>query len=465
MCSFEAASIVHTYKAFNNSSTKESVLFTKPVVAEAVYFLPLGGTGEIGMNLNLYIHKQRMIMVDCGAMFQDPDDVLKPRNDEMIIPDTRFVQEHRAVLDAIILTHAHEDHIGALLSVWPLFPCKIFASPFAAEVLKAKVARARKPELQAVLSALVVIEPGKTYQIGVFDIRWVPMTHSTLESHGLLIESAECRVFHTGDWKLDAKPVLGPKLESSAQLRLATTKVDAVVCDSTNALKEGRSVSEHLVYEGLRDTIRAQTGRVFVTCFASNVARLVSVAKATKASGRYLAMVGRAFETMVAIARRLDYWPAELKIYDARETLYLPKEEVVYLVTGSQGESRAALSRLSKGAFRGIEMEAGDSVIFSSMRIPGNELEIARLATNLKAREITVIENSELVDLYTTLKPKIVVPTHGTTKHIAANASTAKRCGVRRALEGVNGDLFQLYPRTQITRSFADTDRFVVSSP
>lgn len=432
------------------------------------------------MNLNLYIHKQRMLMVDCGSMFQDPDDVLKPRNDEMIIPDTRFVQEHRGALDAIILTHAHEDHIGALLTVWPLFPCKIFASPFAAEVLKSKVARTRKPELEVVLSALVVIEPGETYQIGVFDVRWVPMTHSTLESHGLMIDASEYRVFHTGDWKLDAKPVLGPSLKNSISLPLSNIKLDAIVCDSTNALREGHSVSEHTVYQGLRDTIKEQSGRVFVTCFASNVARLVSVARATKEAGRYLAMVGRAFENMVAIARRLGYWPDDLKIYDARETLYLPKEEVVYLVTGSQGESRAALSRLSRGSFRGIEMEAGDSVLFSSMRIPGNEIEIARLVANLKARDIAVLENSdleldihasghpcidELENLYTTLKSKTVIPTHGTAAHILANAIVAKRCGIRRALEGLNGDLFQLYPRTKIVRSFAHADRLIASSP
>lgn len=455
-------------------------MFDQPAKQHGIYFLPLGGTGEIGMNLNLYLHNNRMVMVDCGSMFQDPDGLLHPRMDEFIVPDTTFVEENRGALEALVLTHAHEDHIGAILALWHRFPTRIYASPFTAEVLRRKVARARDDRHNAILSQLVVVEPKHWYQIGPFDIQWIPLTHSTLESHGLVIKTAAHTVFHTGDWKLDAKPVLGPATPNSLALALSDMRIDSVVCDSTNALKAGHSVSEHAVYLGIKKTVGDLNGRVFVTCFASNVARLVSIAKVARDTGRYLAVIGRAFENMISIARQLGYWPDQLKIYSGNEVAYLPKDEVMYLVTGSQGESRAALSRLSKGSFHGVDMEEGDSVIFSSMRIPGNEVEIARLIANLKARKVSVLENDmltqdvhasghpcrdELRDLYQAIKPKIMVPTHGTEAHLEEHAQVAKECGVRRRLVGVNGDLFQLHPVSKKYTAYAETARVILPSP
>lgn len=454
-------------------------MFDKPVSQDGVYFLPLGGTGEIGMNLNLYLHNNRMLMVDCGSMFQDPDGELHPRIDEFIVPDTGFVEEHRGALEALILTHAHEDHIGAILALWHRFPTRIYATPFTAEVLRRKVARSRDERHSAVLSQIVVVKPLHWYQVGPFDIKWVPITHSTLESHGLLIKTPVHTVFHTGDWKLDPNPVLGPATPNPSALAFNELRIGSIVCDSTNALKAGHSVSEQAVFHGIKKTVAPLTGRVFVTCFASNVARLASIARVAKETGRYLAVLGRAFENMISIARHLGYWPEQLKLYSANEVAYLPKDEVMYLVTGSQGEPRAALSRLTKGSFRGVDMEEGDSVIFSSMRIPGNEVEIARLVANIEARKVTVLENhmleqnvhasghpcrDELRDLYLTIKPKIMVATHGAPEHLAQNALIAKECGVRRRLVGVNGDLFQIYPVSKRFESYTFVARRLVPS-
>lgn len=455
-------------------------MFDKPVSQNGVYFLPLGGTGEIGMNLNLYLHNNRMIMVDCGSMFQDPDGLLHPRIDEFIVPDTRFVEEHRGALEALILTHAHEDHIGAILALWHRFPTRIYATPFTAEVLRRKIARSRDARHHDILGQIVVVEMNHWYQVGPFDIQWVPITHSTLESNALLIKTPVHTVLHTGDWKLDANPVLGPATPSPKALSLSDYRIDSVVCDSTNALKAGHSVSEQAVFLGIRKTVEDLSGRVFVSCFASNVARLVSIAKVAKETGRYMAVLGRAFENMISIARQLDYWPEQLKIYSPAEVAYLPKDEVMYLVTGSQGEARAALSRLTKGSFRGVDMEEGDSVVFSSMRIPGNEVEIARLIGNLEARKVAVIENDmldhdihasghpcrdELRDLYRHVKPKIMVATHGTPEHLSQHALIAKECGVRRGLVGLNGDLFQLHPVSKRYEAFTDSARVLLPSP
>lgn len=455
-------------------------MFDKPVKQDGLYFLPLGGTGEIGMNLNLYLHNNHMIMVDCGSMFQDPDGVLHPRVDEFIVPDTHFVEENRGALQAIILTHAHEDHIGAILALWHRFPTRIYATPFTAEVLRRKVARSRDDRHNDILAQIVVVETNHWYQVGPFDIQWKPLTHSTLESNGLLIRTPVHSVFHTGDWKFDANPVIGPATPTPSEFALDDVCIDSVICDSTNALKPGHSVSEQAVMQGIRKTVAPLTGRVFVSCFASNVARLLSIAHVAKQTGRYLAVLGRAFENMISIARALDYWPKQLKIYSAAEVAYLPKEEVMYLVTGSQGEPRAALNMLTKGSFRGVDMEEGDSVIFSSMRIPGNEVEIARLIANIKARKVSVIENDmveqdihasghpcrdELRHLYRHIKPKIMVATHGTAEHLYQHSLIAKECGVRRTLVGLNGDLFQLHPVSKRFEGYASTARVLLPSP
>jgi ribonuclease J len=455
-------------------------MFDRPVVREGVYFLPLGGTGEIGMNLNLYLHQNKMVMVDCGSMFQDPDGVLKPRPNEFIVPDTAFVEEHRGALEAIVLTHAHEDHIGAILALWHRFPVRLYATTFTAEVLRRKIMRTAEPKFQDILSQIVIVETNVPYQIGPFVISWVPVTHSTLESNALLIETKSHTVLHTGDWKLDAKPVLGPPISTPAALGLRAHSINSVVCDSTNALKPGASVSEYEVFKGLRQTVAKASGRVFVTCFASNVSRLVSIAQVAKDTGRYLAVMGRAFENMISIAKALGYWPNNLKLYSATEVAYLPEREVLFLVTGSQGESRAALGRLSRGSHQGVDMDADDTVIFSAMRIPGNEIEISRLIANLTAKGVKVLENKtlncavhasghpcqdELQALYQYVKPRIMIPTHGALAHLEKHAELASQWGIKRCLQGLNGDLFQLYPIGKHVPNFTKAERVLLGSP
>lgn len=415
-------------------------------------------------------------MVDCGLMFEDPDKQLLVNEDQVIVPDISFVAANREHLEGIVITHAHEDHIGALPLLWDQLRVPIYTTAFTAEVLRRKC---RAKHHRKLVEYIIETDSFEQHQIGGFEVTWIPMTHSTFEGHGLFIKTELGSVFHTGDWKLDSNPGLGRGFESSLLTDIAARQPKAIICDSTNALKSGHSLSERDVAEGLEKLICEQQGRVLVSCFASNIARLVALAKAAQKSKRYLCLLGRSLENMYHITRAVGAWPEGLNIYPAKEIAYLPRNETLIVATGSQGEPRAALARLAQNRHPVLELERGDCVVFSSMRIPGNEPAIDRLVNAFKAQGVDVFEaknaphvihasghpnQDELETLYRAIKPKLAIPTHGEDAHLQQNAAIAKQCGVARQLTGRNGDLFQISPTSHCSKNFCKTGRMVLEN-
>jgi len=445
-----------------------------------LWFLPLGGTGEIGMNLNLYGHAGRWLMVDCGVTFNSP---LTPQRSaahtstelaEVVTADPAFICDQVDNLCGIVITHAHEDHIGALPHLWPRFKCPVYTTPFTAEILR------RKLNGTGLLEKMPIIEvqSGDTINIGPFNLIWLAITHSIPEPHALIIKTAAGSVFHTADWKMDASPILGRAFKPAVFNRLAQQNITAMVCDSTNALRSGFSVSEADCAAALLHVISSAKARVVVTGFSSNVGSLISLARIAVKTGRYLALLGRSLDNMVGAARATGHWPEDLIVIDAQHVGYLPKHEVLVVATGSQGEPRAALSRLADDRHPLLLLEQEDLVIFSSIIIPGNEMLIARLVEKFKARHITTMQShdtdlpihvsghpngAELDLLYRWVQPKIAVPTHGEAAHLAENANIARAAGVPIQLCGQNGDLFELAPNPRLWPGYAKVGRLAVN--
>ena len=422
--------------------------------SDELVFLPLGGSGEIGMNFNAYgfgpPQRRQRIVVDCGITFGREGDV--PGVD-IIMPDIRFLAEQHESVLAIIATHAHEDHIGAIAPLWPVLKCPIYATPFTARLIEGKLA-------EAGLSVPVREVPlGGTLCLGPFTIDFISITHSILEPNLLAIRTPLGVIAHTGDWKLDPEPLMGVPTDAAAIQKLGDEGVLALVCDSTNALVPGHSGSEAKVRDSLATLIGGLKGRVAVTAFASNVARLDSIARAATAHGRKLALVGRSMHKIVAAARDSGYlteFPATL---DAAEAAELPARKVLYLVTGSQGEPRAALNRIAEGNHRDVQLGKGDAVIFSSRVIPGNDLAIFDLHNKLSALGVEVLTadeyfvhvsghpaREELAQMYRWTRPRIAVPVHGELRHMAEHARLAKSLQVPEALVPANGQLYRLAP-------------------
>ncbi|MFC3120251.1 ribonuclease J [Agaribacter flavus] len=421
------------------------------------------------MNLNLYGHSGRWLMVDCGITFNVP---LDPQNDQRydvkredcVIPDASFIYQQADKLAGIVITHGHEDHIGALINIWPKLQCPIYTTAFTAEIIRRKF----YANEQYVDLPLVEVATGAELDIGPYTVRWLSITHSIPETQALLISTQVGNVFHTADWKIDASPVVGLKFKPSRFKSLATKNVLAMVCDSTNALQAGYSISERACEKGLGELISKAKGRVVVSCFASNLARVLTLAKIAKASGRYLALAGRSLENMVSIARLTGYWPEELHFTPLRHIGYLPPHEILLIATGSQGEPKSALHKMAMDSFRHCSLEKNDTVIFSSIVIPGNEPYVSKVCQQLKDKGVRVIQSNDtdapihasghpneedLKDMYAWVKPQIAVPTHGEQKHMLANAELAKAVGVKQQLVGMNGDLFSLAPRIALIRS------------
>ena len=439
------------------------------------WFVPLGGTGEIGMNMNLYGHSGQWLMVDCGITFDEP---LTPGGHDkfrVIAADPQFITQQKESLAGIVITHAHEDHLGGLAHLWRRFDVPVYTTPFTAEVLRRKLA-------QVGLSGAVPIHEvstGATLQVGAFTLRWLAITHSVPEPHGLLVETPAATVFHTADWKIDFKPGIGEGFDKRIFQSLSNLSVDAMVCDSTNALKPGYSISEADCAEGLYKKINSQRGRVVVTCFASNVARLIALARIAQKTQRYFAVLGRSLLNMISIARVTGYWPEELDVIDGKHIGYLPSEEVLVAVTGSQGEPRAALHRLAYDTHYDLTLDAGDCVLFSAMVIPGNETPVENIVKQLERRKIQVIlseqsdepihasghpNKQELHDMYQWVKPKMAIPVHGEAEHIEANARVAKNAGVTKHFAGRNGDLYQIAQQPMLKRGAVKTGRISIEA-
>ena len=418
---------------------------------DALHFLPLGGAGEIGMNLNLFGYRGRWLMVDLGVTFGDPS----IPGIEVITPDPGFIAERRDRLAGLVLTHAHEDHIGAVPHLWPRLKCPIYATGFTASVLKRKLAEADLEDE----ARITPIEPGAPFDVGPFSVELIRLTHSIPEPNALLIRTPLGAVFHTGDWKLDPDPLIGSPVDEAALRRIGDAGVLALIGDSTNVFEDGRSGSEADVRQSLIDLVGKYDRRVAIAAFASNVARLETIAAVAKATGRHAALCGRSLRRMDEAARENGYlrdWPRFLGEEDAAK---LPRERVLIACTGSQGEPRAALARIATGSHPKIGLDEGDAVIFSSRKIPGNERAIARVQDMLVHRGVEIVTESdhfvhvsghpardELVDMYQWIRPQIAVPVHGERRHLHEHRRLARRCQTPQAIVATNGEMVRLAP-------------------
>lgn len=419
---------------------------------EELLFLPLGGSGEIGMNATLYGHDGGWIIVDLGITFGNerfPDH-------DVMMADMAFVEQRVDALRGIVLTHGHEDHIGALPYLWPRLRCPVYATPFTASLVMRKLARAG-------VAGVPIIErqTGERFDVGAFDIEYIGMTHSIPEPQMLLIRSAAGQVLHTGDWKLDRAPVVGGHFNHGRLKELQRERLSAVVCDSTNAVVDGSTGSEGDLFQPLLEAADDAPGRVVVTTFASNIARLVTLARVAQASGRRFGVIGQAMQRMVAVARACGFWPDDLpQLVEAQHLGYLPRQEVLAACTGSQGEPRSALARMATSSHRDLLLEAGDRVLFSSRLIPGNEQSVRGLQQRLRDLGMEVITDAEanihvsghpaaddLRQLYAWIAPHTVIPVHGTPRHQLANARIAEDCGASSTCIPANGELYRLGDR------------------
>jgi len=414
-------------------------------------FLPLGGTGEIGMNLNLYRASGKWLAIDCGIGFggnENPEV-------EIMMPDPGFIADRRDDLLALVITHAHEDHIGAVAHLWRQLRCPVYATPFATAVLRRKLGEAGLVNEVRIHT----IQPGGTFKIGPFDLQFLSVAHSLPEAQALVIRTQYGTILHTGDWKLDPNPLIGPPTDEAAFAKLGEEGVLAMVCDSTNAMVDGHSGSEGDVRQSLSELVRSiKRGRVAVTCFASNVARVESVAMAARDAGRHVALVGRSLRNLETAARECGYLRGLPDFVPEDEAGSIPDDNLLMLVTGSQGEPRSALSRIAADTHPNIALGEGDTVIYSSRMIPGNERPIIQVQDGLVRRGVRVITDAdtmthvsghpardELRHLYNLVKPKFSVPVHGEWRHLSAHAALAKEGGATPILLE-DGDILSLSP-------------------
>jgi len=417
-----------------------------------LYFVPLGGSGEIGMNLNLYAYRDQWLMLDCGVTFGEEEHA----GVDVIMPDPAFIVERRDKLLGIVATHAHEDHIGAIPYLWPQLQCPIWATPFTASLLKAKLSEVGLADKVQI----TVVPMSGRFSIGPFDLELVTLTHSIPEPNAVAIRTPVGTVLHTGDWKLDPDPLIGDVTDEEALIRIGDEGVLAMIGDSTNALKEGTSGSEAELRESLAELIGRCPARVAVACFASNVARLHTIAEAAQAHGRDVALIGRSLWRMDKAARENGYLTDLPPFLTEEEAGYIPAERILLICTGSQGEPRAALARIARDDHPHIVLEDGDVVIFSSRVIPGNEKAISRLQNGLVRLGVDIVTTddhfvhvsghparAELVRMYQMVRPRVAIPVHGETRHLAAHADLAMECQVGDALIIENGDVIRLDAR------------------
>lgn len=423
--------------------------------SDELVFCALGGLGEIGMNAALYgfgpPQRRKWIMIDCGLAFAGPD---LPGID-LLMPDVSFVESIRADLLGLIITHAHEDHIGAVADLWPRLKCRVFATPFATGLLEAK--HSSDPAMAQM--RVETVRLGETMSLSPFTIEFVSVAHSIPESAALAIRTPAGLVVHTGDWKLDPTPVIGPPTDVDRFQALGREGVLAMICDSTNILRDGESPSESEVAATLRRLIAEAPGRVAVTTFASNVARLKAVAEAAMAADRQVIVIGRAMDRVISVARERGLLDGIPPFLPPDRFASLPRHQTVLLATGSQGEVRAALSRMSQDDYGEIRLVPGDRVILSSRTIPGNEREVARVVNGLAKQGIDVITDrealvhvsghprkAEVAKLYDWVRPRIAIPAHGEPLHLAEHAKLAQSLGVPFTVKAYNGDLVALWP-------------------
>ena len=413
-------------------------------------FLALGGSGEIGMNVNLCGTQGKWVMVDLGLTFADPT---YPGID-LVLPDLEFIEARADDLLGIVLTHGHEDHIGAIPYLAADLGVPLYATPFTAGLIRGKL----EEEGISAQVELIEIEREGSFRLGPFGFSYVPLAHSIPEGNALLIETPYGRIFHTGDWKLDEEPLLGTPSTAEELSAIGDAGVLALVCDSTNVFNDTASGSEGAVRDGLDEVIRAATGRVVVTTFASNAARLQTLGEVARDCGRQLCVAGRSLDRIVRVAKSVGYLRDFPPTIDFDQAMRLPAAEVMIVATGGQGEARAALARIA-GDSHPIRLSAGDTVVFSSRQIPGNEMAIARIQNQLAVKGVVMITERqahvhvsghpgrpELAEMYRWIRPEIILPVHGEMRHMAEQARFAASLGVPKGIVQGNGELIRLAP-------------------
>jgi ribonuclease J len=447
---------------------------------DELVFMALGGIGEIGMNCYLYglgpEDDRQWLMVDLGITF--PEGENDPGVD-VILPDLRFIEAERSSLAGLVLTHGHEDHLGAVIELWPRLQVPVYATPFTAALLKTKLAEYGRG-LQMPIREIAL---NSRFDVGPFNVELISVAHSIPESNALAIRTPLGKVLHTGDWKLDPTPVIGPPTDTGRLAALAAEGVTAMICDSTNAMREGRSPSELDVAKSLARIVKEAKRRVAVTIFASNVARLKAVADAARAAGRELVVAGRAMHRIINVAIDTGYLPQGFKHHDQDQFTYLQPHEVLVLCTGSQGEPRAAMARIAADEHPDISLDRGDLVIFSSRTIPGNERAVGQIQNRLVDMGCELVTDGEalvhvtghprreeLKELYALVRPAIAMPMHGEPRHLAAHAKLARAAGIKQVVPARNGDIVRLAPgeaevidEAPVGRIFRDGDLLVPS--
>ena len=422
---------------------------------DELLYCPLGGAGEIGMNMNLFGYGQeddhKWIMVDVGVTFAD--DTIP--GVDLIYPDPGYAEDKKDNFLGIILTHAHEDHIGAITHVWPKFKCKIYATPFTAALVTEKF-REKKIDIT---SYLQIVQLGSTINLKPFKIEFITMTHSIVEPNGLRIETPAGSILHTGDWKCDPNPLVGDNMNSKRLIEIGKEGVLTMICDSTNVLSVGRSGSEKDVRDSMLKIIEKQKKRVIVTSFASNVARMETIFYCAEKTGRNISLVGRSMHRIYKAAKQCGYLTDVIEPIDPRDAKNISSEKIIYLCTGSQGEPMGAMNRISNYIHPDVFVEAGDTVIFSSKIIPGNEKKLYKLHNQLVREGINVISEEtdfvhvsghpnrdDLKDMYEWIQPNSVIPVHGEQRHMLEHIDFAKKLNVPHPIKVENGDIVRIFP-------------------
>ena len=418
-------------------------------------FCPLGGSGEIGANMNLYAYgpedNQKWIIVDMGVTFADDS---LPGID-LIYPDPGFILEKKDDLLGIVLTHAHEDHIGAITHIWPELKCKIYATPFTAVLIQEKF----KEKKIDISNHLKIIQLNGKINLGPFLIDFITLTHSILEPNGLCITTPAGIVLHTGDWKIDPNPLIGGNIDQKKLKEIGNKGVIAMICDSTNIFSEGRAGSELDVRNSLLNIIEKKNKKIIITSFASNVARMETVFYCAKKTGRNICLVGRSMHRIYKAAKKCGYLQNLIEPLDPRETKRISRDKIIYLCTGTQGEPMGAMNRIINGIHPDVFLETGDTVIFSSKIIPGNEKKLYRLQNLIAKADVEIIteENAfvhvsghpnrdDLKDMYQWVKPKCIIPVHGEHRHMKEHIAFANEMQIPSALQVENGDIIKIYP-------------------
>ena len=432
-----------------------------------IHFIPLGGSEQFGVNLNVYAYDGKFLAVDCGIGFADE----RFPGIDLLLPDPLFLEENQENLIGLVITHAHEDHIGAVAYLWPRLKCPIYCSLFTSEVLK------RKFEEHNIKDAPIHVVKGmQTLPLKPFEIQFVPVSHSVPETMCLFISCQAGTVVHSGDWNLDPTPVIGPITDAKHFKELGKKGVLAYVGDSTNANVDGRSRSEQEVREGLKNVFAAQKGRILITIFSSNISRVQSILEAASACDRQVAVAGRSLQRMIGVAKTCGYLKDVDDFVSEDDLEHIPHEKSVLLVTGSQGESRAALARIARGQHH-FKVGAGDTVIFSARAIPGNEVEINHVKNNLVAAGVKVItpqtsselihtsghpRQEEIIDMLQWLKPKTVIPVHGERLMLEAQGKLAEKVQIEHVIVPTNGSVIELDPENPSIIDHVETGLLVV---